>query len=62
MSRSPILLGTAVVLASTPALLADDAVQWSIDDGGNGHWYELVVLESNPDFKSELSCASLPPR
>lgn len=35
----------AAVLASLPiTVLAQDAVQWRIEDGGNGHWYAHVDL------------------
>ena len=26
--------------------MATDAVQWRVEDGGNGHWYEAVVLQA----------------
>jgi hypothetical protein len=36
--------GLAVVssLALSSSALAQDAVQWRVEDGGNGHWYRLV--------------------
>jgi hypothetical protein len=34
----PLLLGPA--LAIGPAAAAQDAVQWRVEDGGNGHWYQ----------------------
>jgi hypothetical protein len=33
----------AIILLATPALHAQEAVQWRVQDGGNGHWYQLVV-------------------
>jgi hypothetical protein len=30
----------AITLLATPALHAQEAVQWRVQDGGNGHWYE----------------------
>ena len=40
----------ALVLASSGMAVAQDAVQWRVEDGGNGHWYAI--------FPSEISgCA-----
>jgi hypothetical protein len=36
----------AVVLAAVPCAHAQDAVQWRVEDGGNGHWYSLVHLDT----------------
>ena len=40
--------GLAVVssLALSSSALAQNAVQWRVEDGGNGHWYAAVVLPS----------------
>jgi hypothetical protein len=35
-----VLVGAMLVLGSVQA--KGDIIQWSTDDGGNGHWYELV--------------------
>ncbi len=37
------LLAASVALAAlmTPAATAQQAVQWKVEDGGNGHWYQL---------------------
>jgi hypothetical protein len=32
----------AVVLAAVSCAHAQDAVQWRVEDGGNGHWYALT--------------------
>ncbi len=37
----------AVVLAVLPCAHAQDAVQWRIEDGGNGHWY-VHQIDSRP--------------
>jgi len=34
-------------LAVSSSALAQNAVQWRVEDGGNGHWYELVSQSSN---------------
>jgi hypothetical protein len=35
----------AVGLSSASAAFAQDAVQWRVEDGGNGHWYRGVLPE-----------------
>ena len=40
-ARLSATLLTTMLLAS-PIALAADAVQWRVEDGGNGHWYEVV--------------------
>ena len=37
----------AMALAISASVVAQDAVQWRVEDGGNGHWYE-VLLSSVP--------------
>jgi hypothetical protein len=32
-------------LGATGAVHASDAVQWRVEDGGNGHWYQRVVQQ-----------------
>ena len=40
-------LGVVSSIALTAsAATAQNAVQWRVEDGGNGHWYELVVAGS----------------
>ena len=33
-------------------LLTDSAVQWTVSQGGNGHWYQLVRQQSSIDWQS----------
>ncbi len=35
---------TAVVLVAVSCAHAQDAVQWRVEDGGNGHWYDSVQV------------------
>jgi len=37
-------LGVVSSIAIASAATAQNAVQWRVEDGGNGHWYEAVVL------------------
>ena len=34
----------ALVLAGSGVAVAQDAVQWRVEDGGNGHWYQAVFI------------------
>ncbi len=36
-----LILSSALVLIASPAAQAQQAVQWRVQDGGNGHWYQL---------------------
>ncbi len=42
--RSPAVRGlvAASTIALSNAAVAQDAVQWRVEDGGNGHWYQIV--------------------
>lgn len=44
--RIPALIGVLLLLAGSPGSAQDlgNAVAWPIADGGNGHWYEVVVV------------------
>ena len=37
---SDVVLGAAAAAAVSMSALAGDAVQWRVEDGGNGHWYQ----------------------
>jgi len=39
------LLTTITLLSLWVGTAMAEPVQWSIDDGGNGHWYELLTLD-----------------
>ena len=41
---------TAAVALPTLVAHAQDAVQWRVEDGGNGNWYGIVVLDSDGDM------------
>jgi hypothetical protein len=50
-ARVAVLAVTAAVTAN--GALAGDAVQWRVEDGGNGHWYQSISAAG----KSWLSCS-----
>ena len=39
-----VAMASAVALSVGGSALAADAVQWRVEDGGNGHWYRLANL------------------
>jgi formylglycine-generating enzyme required for sulfatase activity len=39
---SDVVLGAAAAAAVSMSALAGDAVQWRVEDGGNGHWYQRI--------------------
>ena len=41
---------TATVALPTLVAHAQDAVQWRVEDGGNGHWYGIVISDSDGDM------------
>ena len=43
----------AMALAISASVVAEDAVQWRVEDGGNGHWYETDT--SNLCFNQALT-------
>jgi hypothetical protein len=47
MKIGPAVAAAAVFAIASP-VCAQDAVQWRVEDGGNGHWYELL---SNPGLR-----------
>lgn len=40
--KNKIRLAVAVALALSSVSFAQQAVQWRVEDGGNGHWYQLI--------------------
>ena len=49
---------SAVALALSSVSFAQQAVQWKVSDGGNGHWYELVLTPTWVDFAAASSIAA----
>ena len=41
---SDVVLGAAAAAAVSMSALAGDAVQWRVEDGGNGHWYRIDLI------------------
>ena len=55
---SDVVLGAAAAAAVSMSALAGDAVQWRVEDGGNGHWYFAYVPQGSPCFASRATDAS----
>ncbi len=45
-------------LSSAGVASAQDAVQWRVEDGGNGHWYELVISSSRQTWQVSRDSAN----
>ena len=43
MKKNTIQIATTLALLASSIAHAQDAVQWKLSDGGNGHWYQMVV-------------------
>jgi hypothetical protein len=43
-------LGAGVSWIAVPGSLAVDAVQWRVQDGGNGHWYKAITVPTDIDW------------
>jgi ferredoxin len=48
----------ASALAVSSGAVAQNAAQWRVEDGGNGHWYRVSVVEPPSDFDSKLALAN----
>jgi hypothetical protein len=48
-----------VGIAATVAGAQSGAVQWKVEDGGNGHWYKLIVSGPISWNQASLECESL---
>jgi hypothetical protein len=49
----------AVALSLGASALAQDAVQWRVEDGGNGHWYAAVATQSPISWSAARDAAAL---
>ena len=49
----------AITLIASSAAHAQEAVQWKVSDGGNGHWYQLRITGPLTWGHARLYCESL---
>ena len=54
---SDVVLGAAAAAAVSMSALAGDAVQWRVEDGGNGHWYRIDSIDADADYQSKVDYA-----
>ncbi|HCD29971.1 MAG TPA: hypothetical protein DEQ73_05150, partial [Phycisphaerales bacterium] len=45
----------ALALAGSCVAVAQDAVQWRVEDGGNGHWYQFEPESLNWDQSQAIA-------
>ena len=53
-----LILSSVLVLIASSAAQAQEAVQWRVQDGGNGHWYLLVDSPTNVSWFVASTAAS----
>jgi hypothetical protein len=44
-SLNGVAVAALIAAVAAPAAFAQEAVQWRVEDGGNGHWYRLIEGE-----------------
>jgi hypothetical protein len=52
------VFSAVVVAIATSAASAQQAVQWRVEDGGNGHWYGLVIAPAGITWSTASTRAS----
>jgi hypothetical protein len=45
-----VLMMIGVAAALSAGASAQDAVQWRVEDGGNGHWYRIVLIDEGASW------------
>jgi hypothetical protein len=58
MNRKQVLAAVIGVGAVTTGAAAQDAVQWRVEDGGNGHWYRVSPPQPNMTWSQALNIAT----
>ena len=53
----PVVAAAAVFAIASP-VCAQDAVQWRVEDGGNGHWYRLFITGPKTWIAARGECQS----
>ncbi len=55
LAASSVGVGSIMAGGLSGSALAQDAVQWRIEDGGNGHWYEVTLAPMNWSAARDLA-------
>ena len=58
MNRKQVLAAVIGVGAVTTGAAAQDAVQWRVEDGGNGHWYRCVRVLEGIDWETARAASA----
>ena len=53
-----LILSSVFALIASSAVKAQEAVQWRVQDGGNGHWYQFMPVGSYGSWSSASDAAS----
>ena len=51
------VIGAAIVLGLIVGTVQADPVQWTVDEGGNGHWYEGIITSENLTWEEAKKAA-----
>ncbi len=55
-----LFVSSVLVLFASAAAQAQEAVQWKVSDGGNGHWYRMAISASTiPWVEAKLLAESM---
>ncbi len=57
MKQHTIQIATAFALLASSAVHAQQAVQWRVEDGGNGHWYKRVPVTGGVGWANAIAAA-----
>jgi hypothetical protein len=57
MKQHTIQIATALALLASSAVHAQQAVQWRVEDGGNGHWYRRVPVTGGVGWAGAIAAA-----
>jgi hypothetical protein len=52
-----LILSSVFVLIASSAAQAQQAVQWKVSDGGNGHWYAGIPIDGGADWHTAQALA-----
>jgi len=52
-----LIVSSVLVLVASSAAHAQQAVQWKVSDGGNGHWYQFVRVAGTINWPSARNAA-----
>ena len=48
-------IGAVAAAVAASGAIAQNAVQWRVEDGGNGHWYRIVLFDASLNWQSANS-------